>query len=447
MRYASMIRGLFALRHAARLPREALDAMREERLRAVLSHAYARSPYYRRTFSEAGLGAGDIATAPLEAFPITDKAAIMEHFDEAVVAQGVTRDALIAFDEGERDASALFKGSYHVVHSSGSTGKPGYFLYDEAAWSRMLLGIVRGALWGMTNGELARLLVQRPRVLYVAATDGRYGGVMAVSGGVGHLRMEQLSLDVNTPLDRWAEAVRAFDPAVVIGYPSAVKLLAELVEDGALEADIRRVVSCGEPLGAGLRAFFERTFGAPVANFYGASESLALGVEVDPAEGMVLFDDLNWVETCQDGLYPTSLYNFAQPLVRYRLTDELVAKAPPAASRCAFSRVESVQGRSEDLLWFERDGAREFLHPLAVEGFNVEGLRDYQFRKVAADAFEMIADVPDVARRPAVRDELVRQMRPILEANGLGRIGFEVRFSDEIAPDPRTGKKRLIVSD
>lgn len=70
------------------------------------------------------------------------------------------------------------------MHSSGSTGKPGYFLYDEAAWHTMLLGIIRGALWNMSMPQILKLLAGKPRIIYIAATDGRYGGAMAVGDGI-----------------------------------------------------------------------------------------------------------------------------------------------------------------------------------------------------------------------------------------------------------------------
>lgn len=436
------------LRRAAACPRERLDALRERRLRAVLAHAFERSAFYRQAFTEAGLGRGDVAHAPLAAFPAVDKATFLERFDDVVTVPGVTREALAAFDAGERDLAAAFGGRYHAVHSSGSTGAPAYFLYDAAAWRTMLSGITRGALWGMPAAEAARLLARRPRVLYAAATDGRYGGVTAVGGGLARLGMPQRSLDVNMPLARWAAEVRAFRPSIVIGYPSAVKLLASLAESGEAALSLERVITCGEPLPRGLRRLFEQAFRCPVINFYGASESLAMGVEADPDEGMVLFDDLNWVEAAEDGLYLTSLYNFAQPLIRYRLSDRLVLRPPAPGAACPFARAEGIQGRCEDLLWFEgAGGRREFLHPLAVEGFNVEGLRDYQFRKTAPAGFSMLAEVPDAAARPRVRAEMLSLMRPILEAKGLSHVAFDVSFADVIAPDPATGKKRLIVAD
>ncbi len=57
---------------------------------------------------------------------------------------------------------------------------------------------------------------------------------------------------------------------------------------------------------------------------------------------MLLFDDLNIIEVENGVMYLTSLYNFAQPLIRYRLSDHLVLKEPMPGS--PFSRVEILLG-------------------------------------------------------------------------------------------------------
>ena len=77
-------------------------------------------------------------------------------------------------------------------------------------------------------GSVLRLLAEKPRILYIAATDGRYGGAMAVGDGIRGVRAEQRFLDISTPLAKWSEVVREFHPNMIIGYPSAVKILAEL---------------------------------------------------------------------------------------------------------------------------------------------------------------------------------------------------------------------------
>ncbi len=309
----------------------------------------------------------------------------------------------------------------------------------------MLVGIIRGALWGMTAAQIGKLLLEGPRIVYIAATDGRYGGAMAVGDGVDGLNARQLFLDIKTPLEEWMEKIREFQPNMIIGYPSAIKILGELAHEGEVDLKVLRVVSCGEPLGASLRKYLEDTFQAKVVNFYGASESLALGAELTGEDGMYLFDDMNVIEVEEGAIYLTSLYNFAQPLIRYRISDRLSLREGERAEY-PFTKVESVQGRSEDLLWFEnRRGEREFLHPLAVEGFCVEGLLDYQFRRQDKNAFEMLAEISGEERKEVVRKEMLQKMGKILREKRLDEVEFRVRFVREILPDSVTGKKKLIV--
>lgn len=267
---------------------------------------------------------------------------------------------------------------------------------------------------------------------------------MAVGDGIDGVGASQIFLDVKTPLSEWTERLREFKPNMIIGYPSAVKILGELAENGDVKLNIARVVTCGEPLGANLRRYLENVFNTEVVNFYGASESLALGVESDPEQGMILFDDMNVIEVCENGMYLTSLYNFAQPLIRYRLTDSLTLQS--ADEYCPFTRAVGLLGRNEDILWFENGMGRcEFLHPLAVEGFCIEGLMDYQFVQFGNDAFEMRAQIAVNASQFNIREEIVDRMKKVLDEKNLGFVQFYVKFVNEITPDITTGKKRLII--
>ncbi|HEY8804977.1 MAG TPA: hypothetical protein VIM42_07755 [Clostridium sp.] len=97
----------------------------------------------------------------------------------------------------------------------------------------------------------------------------------------------------------------------------------------------------------------------------------------------------------EDGtMYLTSLYNFVQPLIRYRISDQLILKDLDEKCVYPFAKAESILGRNEDLIWFEDgEGNREFLHPLAIEGFCIEWLLDYQFRQIDCNSFEMLLQV------------------------------------------------------
>lgn len=446
MNYLKTLVDLYRLKRQAKLSAKRMRTLQEKKLRTMLHHAWENSAYYKRTFEAAGITEEQLDELPLSCFPTIDKKVFLEHFDELAVPQDLRLRELREFDAAGSADRRPYKGKYHVVHSSGSTGKPGYFVYDEAAWNSMLLGMIRAALWNMSMPQILSLLAKRPRIVYIAATDGRYGGAMAVGDGIDGVGAKQMYLDIKTPLDEWIRQVKEFQPNIIIGYPSAIKILAELVEEGSVEVNAVRVISCGEPLGASLRNYLEKCFGTQVVNFYGASESLTLGVEMNDKEGMLLFDDMNYIEVESGVMYLTCLYNFAQPLIRYRISDSLVLKAADEGSPYPFTRAVGLLGRNEDILWFEDgSGNKEFLHPLAIEGFCIEGLLDYQFRQVGKDAFEMYAEISGSASEEDVRMEMLGQMRQILLEKKLDYVQFYVIFVDEILPDPSTGKKPLIL--
>ena len=448
MNYLKTLADLYRLKKQVKMSVQKMRMLQEKKLRKMLHHAWEHSAYYRRSFEEAGIKEDQLDQLPLSCFPTIDKNSLLEHFDELVTLPDITQKQLREFDTRQSADRKAYKGKYHVVHSSGSTGKPGYFVYDEKAWNAMLLGIIRAALWNMSMPGTLSLLMKRPRIVYIAATDGRYGGAMAVGDGIDGVGASQLYLDIKTPLDEWILKIKEFQPNIIIGYPSAVKILAGLVEDGSVDTNVVRVISCGEPLDPGLRKYLEKIFQAEIVNFYGSSESLALGVETDPEEGMLLFDDMNLIEIESGIMYVTCLYNFAQPLIRYRLSDHLVLKAAREKDRYPFTRALGLLGRNEDIIWFEDGhGNRDFLHPLAVEGFCIEGLKDYRFRQTEKDAFEMDAEVSGSVSKEIIRSEILRRMKKILTEKKLDYVQFYVNFVDEIKPDPMTGKKKLIIQN
>ncbi len=145
MNYVRTLINLFVLRRDTAKSKEQIQLLQEKRLRKLLRHAYEKSAYYKKTFEEAGITIHNIDTLPLSAFPSIDKSLFLEHFDELITVNDLTQEELRRFDEKENVDRKPFKGKYHVIHSSGSTGKPGYFVYDKEAWNKMLLGIILAA--------------------------------------------------------------------------------------------------------------------------------------------------------------------------------------------------------------------------------------------------------------------------------------------------------------
>lgn len=425
------------------ISREELEKYQKKKMTEILLYAYDHSTYYRKRFEENNISRKDIGLIPIENYPSLTKKELMKNFNE-IVCTDVDINEMRSFDANPDNNNKLYKDKYHIVHSSGTTEKPGYFIYDEKAWQQMLIATIRAALWDMSMKEIIKLLSKKPRIVYIAETDGRYGGAMAVSDGIAGVKAKQLFLDIKMPLDEWIDKISKFQPNIIIGYPSAIKILMESVARGEIKTNLFRIISCGEPLSKNLRDCFTKTFKCKVINFYGASESLALGVEVGNEDEMYLFDDMNYIEILEDGIYITCLYNKIQPLIRYKISDKVTLHG--ISKHVPLTTVTNILGRNEDLLWFkDKNGKKEFLHPLSVEGFCIDGMLDYQFRKTNDQAFEMIIELSKNEKQESVKNEMKKLMKKILNEKKLDYVEFTIRFVEDILPDEKTGKKKLII--
>ncbi len=157
MNYVKILFDLYGLRRNEKKSVEQMRQLQNKKLREMLHFAWEHSKFYRNAFERAGITEEQLSTLPLSAFPSIDKNILMEHFDELVTVPDLQQEGLREFDRGNDTQEKTFR-DYHVVHSSGSTGEPGYFIYDKMAWKQMLLGIIRGALWNMSMPQIVRFL-------------------------------------------------------------------------------------------------------------------------------------------------------------------------------------------------------------------------------------------------------------------------------------------------
>ena len=113
---------------ASRASAEALVALQEGRLAALLESASRRSPMYRRLLK--GHGTAELR---LQDMPIMRKAELMRHFDEWCIDPAIRFDALRRFVAEPANIGTPFLARYIVWESSGSSGEPGVFVQDAAA--------------------------------------------------------------------------------------------------------------------------------------------------------------------------------------------------------------------------------------------------------------------------------------------------------------------------
>lgn len=431
------------LRRNLHYSQKKIQKMQQKKLRKILRYAYDNSEFYKRTFEEKGINSQNIDSTPIQNFPVINKQILFENFPEILTDKKIKSQ----LKDTPNFAFRIPHSAFHSVHSSGSTGIPRYFLYDNSAWQTVMAGITRGCMWNISFFKLAKILFGGVRFLYIAATGGAYAGAESIGSTCKAFGAKSLFLDINEPLENWRKKIEDFKPNFVVGYPSGLKIVANLVQEGKLNfgKNVHQFVTCGEPLILGLRKNLEETFGKKIVNFYGASESLALGVEADCEVGMFLFDDLNYIEIENGRMFLTCLYNFVQPLIRYEITDrlELLEKS---SEKIPFTQTKILQSRQEDIMWFEKNGKKDFIHPLSVEGICIEGLLDYQFVRCDDENFTMKIQISDSEKENAILKELNVFFEKLLNDKQMDFVKYKIEIVSEIKADSKTGKKKLIVA-
>jgi phenylacetate-CoA ligase len=369
-------------------PRAQLAAHQQQRLETVVRHAATHSPFYRRWFTQTGpLGDGPVE---LQRLPVLDKSLLMEHFDELVCDPRLRRDQLLdRVSQMTRDQ--LYLDRYRVMLTSGSSGRPGLFVYDPVGWRSIGAQFLRSSSWAGLRPSLPR---QRMAMLGGAAPSHiTRQGVATMEIGLHRT----LALPVTLPLPRLVEALNQFQPTYLSVYPSVAMWLADEQQAGRLRLSPRMLVTAAELRTPAMTQRLADAFGVRPFDVYGCTEGL-FGSECQHHQGIHLFEDTTLVENVDpDGrpvpagqpgarLLVTNLYNRVQPLLRLEVTDLVTFDPDPCPCGRTLVRVRAIHGRSEDVLSLpDRDGGQVAVHPLQFALLT----RDPQVRE-----FQVVQDGP-----------------------------------------------------
>jgi phenylacetate-CoA ligase len=344
-------------------PRERLLEHQRARLRALLEHAVTSSPWYREALGS------DAPDAPLEELPTLSKAAMMEHFDQVVCDPRLRRREVEAHMEG-RDPLGFHLDRYQVCGTSGSTGLRGVFVYTQRELDTFTAAIMRVAARAGVTGGMRMLGIGAPSP--VAVTRRLFAGFTA-----GTANLPRLS--AVTPVDEMVAALNAYQPDALFGYPTIGGILAGEQLAGRLDISPRMGAFAGEALTADIRRRFEEAWGFQPINVYAATEAPPMAASSLEDADLEIHEDLVILEVVDQRNRPvppgtpgakvllTNLVNFAQPLIRYELSDAVTMAGGPSPTGRPYQRIASVNGRIADTLYLTgAHGGEVALHPSAL---------------------------------------------------------------------------------
>lgn len=430
------------VRRASKLTRAQFEALKLVKFRRLVHHANERSAYYRRIIAERNI---DIERATPDDFPVLTKSLLMQHFDEIVTVPGITKRAIEEFLTRSKDPNERFLGRYRVIHTSGSSGEVGYFVYSGR-------DLARGTAWRRPPGPRPkRKRKGKFRIAYFGAIDGHYAGVTMIGGlnkSIARLVVDVDLYEVNSPLPDVIASLNELQPDFLIGYTTALKILGERQRAGVLGLNcLIGIATSGEATSDTDRAFLEQTFGCGLTNAYACSEHLSMGSSVPGSSNIVLYDDDLIFELYPDHSVVTNLFNETLPLIRYRMAD--ILRPIDSGEHAPHLVIESLVGRNElQPTFVNRDGATDFISPHTINEIYVAGVTRFQMHLLQDNAFRFMvcldASLSPEAQAAAV-EAVGARLREILAQKRMDNVHFDVVPTDDIPVNPRTRKFQLIV--
>jgi phenylacetate-CoA ligase len=432
-------------------PTAAIRELQRRRIGAVVRHAYATVPFYRRVMDERGLRPENIRTV--------DELSELPLIDGADLAQDPMRFVSLPF---RREGREVFK-------TSGSTSglrKPifwdhGSLLLRAARGERDRVVITRlaGEVWGavmvrefITNERrhtLARLLeIHTPNHLRLLILPADFSSrtqrvIWNERSVIPRRPIHYHHLPPTVPFAVAAAHIAAIRPRVVFSFGSYADQFFRFLDASGTMIPLPRLwVYLGDHLSGEGRDLAER-MGSLVYSVYGAMEAGTIGFQCEEREGFHLNIDLCAVRVVNgDGrdvppgdpgdVVISPLDNRAMALLNYRLGDRAVLS--PDACPCGRSLplLARLEGRRSEVVRLP-DGRQ-------LSSLTLEALFGAQLRRTIQAQLEQ--DAPGRLRwrivpfaevdRDALRNALIARGQQVLGAGTT----LTVDFVEEIARTP-----------
>jgi putative adenylate-forming enzyme len=340
------------------------DALRDRRLRELVGHVKAHSPYLGRLY--AGLGE-DFSLSDL---PVTTKTEMMANFDDWVTDRDLRLADIRAYMENKDNIGRKYQDKYFLLVTSGSTGNPAVVVRDETT-QNITYATDLERCFAKKGDELKYILRGFKTAGVYTKGDFYMGSAMMRALHLAYPKSQKTSYcaDILDPLEKTVEELNRFNPALLSTYPTVLTLLAE--EQAAKRLQISPVVilSSGEKLTSEVRELIEGVFKCTIQDNYYCTEGGALASEC--AHHHVHVND-DWIimEPVDEHYHPvlsgqlasrwlmTGLHSYTQPFIRYEVTDRIVLHD----EGCPCGRVSpwiEIEGRENDLLLFAGKGGEE----------------------------------------------------------------------------------------
>lgn len=318
--------------------REAFEDWQEKQVLDQIRYVRKHSAFYRKKWE-------GLSDKEWRDFPMIDKSIMMDHFD-SLNTLGITKDEAFAVAkdaERSRDFSPMI-GSTTVGLSSGTSGNRGIFLVskqERRAWTGTILA----------KALPQSIFKQEKIAFFLRANSNLYDSVKSK-------QIDFMFYDLLDPVNDHLKRLNQQSPGIIAAPPSMLRMLAEEKEKNRLHIMPHKVISVAEVLDPVDRQMIENVFQQTVHQIYQCTEGfLANTCEYGTLHlnEDVVFIQKEYIDPQERKFMPiiTDFSRKAQPIIRYRLNDVLTEKATPCPCGSPMLALESIDGRADDVFYFE----------------------------------------------------------------------------------------------
>jgi phenylacetate-CoA ligase len=402
-----------------------LDAHQDRMLGRLVAHAAAQTAAYAERLKPVIAPDGSIDLSRWDEVPVLTREQAQADTD-AIVARETPPEA----------------GASQVNATSGSTGRAFRHRRSAIMSSVDLAASARGMRWfGVSGDETLASITVGATAKSGDPQAGHYKrGSWDIGGGTGR----HAAMSINSPVSRQSDWLDDVRPAYLRTYPSNAAALARQGRPRAWHRGLKAVLCLGEVVTQEQRADVRREIGCAMINTYGATETGSIAYECPESGLMHVVSEAIRVELLDGNgrvvapgeigeVVVTPLWNYAMPLIRYRLGDH----ARQVAGACSCGRglpvIGEVIGRSRNM--FQRPDGERFWPNMYSAEFN-QFIPHLQYQIVQKDACHIeLVYVPRAQDQTEDRDGMLAYARRML----FPQVKLSYRATNEI-PRHASGK-------
>ena len=237
--------------------------------------------------------------------------------------------------------------------TGGSTGEP-VKIYKNAdalakeraatwrsyQWAKVNIGDKQARFWGVPHNQKNAL---KAKIIDFISNRKR----------VSAFNLTQDSLS------EYYKIMMKFQPTYLYGYVSVIRRFCEFIRDNNLPAipTVRSIITTSEVLTESDRNLIEGTFGVKVFNEYGCGEVGSIAHECEHGNMHIVADnmlieiiDQNGNPTETGEVVVTDFYNYATPLIRYKIGDFATLSNEACPCGRTLPILKGIHGRAYDII-------------------------------------------------------------------------------------------------